>query len=198
MTVKHKVLHRYTGSRMSNPFNGSKLGKPGGRFRPSRLKVTARERDDRPTALRKAFPLYPSVPVDSIRTVEATLIKMDQCELEESTETHIVPRKSVTKRQGLMVQPQTLEFEPLADTKVITYQADKMTGQTVEVTDYYPRNRIVWKSDKTLLRRGLPDQLQDIRFKRLTSRSKRVVTELELLVTMDAPVTNIPSLDLRK
>lgn len=68
-------------------------------------------------------------------------------ECEETVETHIVPRRSITRKQYLGVFPARVETEAIK-----THQRDKRTGELIETTD----NRIVWKSDRTLLRRGNP------------------------------------------
>lgn len=70
--------------------------------------------------------------------------------VEENRADHIVPRQSITRQQLLGIFPQRVETEPAA-----TRQLDKQTGELVETTD----NRVRWKSDKTLLRRGNPFSL---------------------------------------
>lgn len=73
--------------------------------------------------------------------------------IEERAETHVIPRQSITRKQLLGVFPQQLEFAPR-----VSRQLDKphykRTGEIrmIEVVD----QRLAWKSDKTLLRRGNP------------------------------------------
>lgn len=81
----------------------------------------------------------------------------------ESTEDHIVPRKSLTIKQHLGLFSQKFETEAQR-----TAQMDRMTGRIVPTTD----QRVVWKSDKTLLRKGKPLQ-HPAGFKRITSKSKK-------------------------
>lgn len=103
---------------------------------------------------------------------------------EETAETHIIPRESITKAQHLGLFDQKREYELLATTKRL--QLDKTTNTLVETTD--ERYRVAWTSDRTLLRRDKPDNFGEgrgTRFKRLTSRSKQVKTEVEVKQSPD-------------
>lgn len=111
-------------------------------------------------------------------------IYFDCCEgIEETEETHVIPRRSLTRQQHLAIFPQTVQTED-----VITHQTDKITGQRVAVSN----PKIVWRSDKTLLRRETPFRLEDMNdfktgVKRRTSRSKRVIREPEYPATIEIP-----------
>jgi hypothetical protein len=78
--------------------------------------------------------------------VEQSAILFDCSFIEETVEDHIVPRHSLTRQQLLEFRPQELEFEAIK-----TKQRDK-DGRIVETTE----NRLAWRSDRTLLRRGNP------------------------------------------
>jgi hypothetical protein len=67
--------------------------------------------------------------------------------IEERAETHVIPRMSLTRKQLLGVKPQEVELS-----QVPCKQRDKQTGNEVTTTD----NRVVWKSDRTLLRLANP------------------------------------------
>lgn len=75
--------------------------------------------------------------------------------IEETEETHCIPRKSLTERQLLGVFPQELETVAIPS-RQITFQRDRRTGATVEVSDPLVDHRLTWKSDKSLLRKGNP------------------------------------------
>jgi hypothetical protein len=95
------------------------------------------------------------------------------CAEGETVEEHGTPRKSLTDQLHLKVFPQLFETEERAEK-----QRDRKTGKLVGVT----RPRIVWKSDKTLLRGGKPEQFggeRGTKFIRTTSRSKVNRTETE-------------------
>jgi hypothetical protein len=142
----------------------------------------------------------PVGPADSpTAVVEGASIHNWYAEIDESVETHLVPRKSLERQQMLRIKPQTFEYgDKLA---VTTYQTDKVTGQVVKVTDYVPR--VTWKSDRSLLRRDKVQQQigerlgKDITgFKRQTSSSKRIVREQENIDPVD--VVNVIDVDLSK
>lgn len=100
----------------------------------------------------------------------------EHTDIEETTETHIVPRVSLTKKLHLRLFEQKIETED-----VKTFQTDTRTGQKVVVTN----PRIVWKSDRTLLRRDHPEKMpQDI--SRITSKSKRKIWEPELPAVVES------------
>lgn len=85
-----------------------------------------------------------AVVLDAAKYNESALI-------DESKETHVVPRQSVTRKQLLGIFPQRFETEDQ-----VSRQLDHVTGKMVEVHD----TRTVWRSDKTLLRKGNPFKLQ--------------------------------------
>ena len=64
--------------------------------------------------------------------------------LNETVETHVVPRRSLTRKQLLGIFPQRVETAPIP-----TRQLDKQTGKMVATTE----NRVTWKSDRSLLNR---------------------------------------------
>lgn len=127
-------------------------------------------------------------------------------------------RRSKTSKEHLRMFPQSVETEQingrqlnkLGPKSMITVavpvktsgEAGKHTteyeiktlpapGTLVEVTT----NRVVWKSDKTLLRRDRPDTLEDIRFKRVTSRTKVTKTEVERPATIEVPTEQNVEID---
>jgi hypothetical protein len=105
-----------------------------------------------------------------------TYAKFHACaEVEETVETHVIPRKSITESQLLGVFPQQIETAPIP-----TKQLDKQpptctkcgkTDRVTLITDFWlckrigcyvrmpirmietTNNRVTWKSDKTLLNR---------------------------------------------
>lgn len=125
----------------------------------------------------------------------------------ETVETHLIPRRSLTHTQGLESAPVQMETAPMPGLQLIWYQiglergrrwkkiADgRLTkvvqgrvyvtdGELIEVTN----NRLVWKSDKTLLNRSnpfpsinpAPGKERRPQFKRITSRTKERLTENE-------------------
>lgn len=139
--------------------------------RPSRQRFLDCTGDDRPSALRKVLPLRPENPTDSIIRTKSTAKYFEYAGEPETVEEHIVPRKSLTRKLLLRVFPPQVEVE-----QVKGRQLDKKSGRMVETTD----NRVVWKSDRSLLRNNKPENLENIRFKRQTSRSRRIKTEIEL------------------
>lgn len=137
---------------MSNPFNGSKFGVRGGNSRPSKL--IRHETKGRST---------------STLVVDAAKYRAN-ADVAENPADYIFPsnaRRSLSEQQGLGLFPPTLELEP-AD----VVHRDPKTGYVIKVTR---KNRLVWKSDRTLLVQGDPSNLKDPRFKRLTSQSKRII-----------------------
>ena len=161
---------------MSNPFNGSKHGKSGGRFRPSRFNLKEREIDDRPSALRKGLPLRPTKPVDSIIVAESSAKHFEYTDIRETEETHVIPRKSLTEKQHLRLFPQQVELERII---LKRRQLATIDGKQVMVKTTDTVYRTVWKSDKTLLRQNRPEQLDRIKFKRQNHYDKRTETQVE-------------------
>jgi hypothetical protein len=80
--------------------------------------------------------------------------------IEERREDFVIPRQSQTRKELLGILPVDMEFAPVKsrqldkhayDGKATTVESAIQSGM-VEVTD----QRLVWKSDTTLLRRGNP------------------------------------------
>jgi hypothetical protein len=84
-------------------------------------------------------------------TIEDASVYFHGANVEETVETHVVPRKSLTVKQLLGVLPQDIEVETR---ELRRTQLDKRTGRMVETTDQV--SNVVWRSDKTLLRKGNP------------------------------------------
>jgi hypothetical protein len=157
---------------MSNPYNGSKNGMRGGsNFRPSRK---------------------PFHPPETHKVSTSALVaesgKYFACaEVEEQGGRELanataalnpkVPciRESITRRQHLGL------FSEVELEDRVTRQLDTKSGRVVETTS----PRVVWRSDKTLLRKGKPDQLPT--FVRVTSRTKRRRFEREVPAVMETP-----------
>lgn len=150
---------------MANPYNGSRSGKRGTNNggRPSRKPfIEPKHRQSSAAVFAERVAPY-----------------WEPADIEETTETHVVPRQSLTRKEHLKHFPQTVEFESMKPTRRV--QQDK-NGNLVETTD--PRARVSWKSDHSLLRLGKPDNFgedQGTTFIRETSRSKqrRVETEIK-------------------
>lgn len=68
-------------------------------------------------------------------------------DIEETVQDHIVPRKSLTKKQYLGLFPADVELEPIKGR-----QLDPATGNMIDM----PRNRVTWRQDKTLLNQAKP------------------------------------------
>lgn len=86
----------------------------------------------------------------TVTGIAESAAKYYECSVvEETTETHIVPRRSITRKQMLDVFPAKIETEPIRGK-----QYDHRLGVLVEVND----NRVVSRSDRTLLQRGKPVQ----------------------------------------
>lgn len=95
----------------------------------------------------------------------------------ETEETHVIPRESLTKSQGLPWRDRQVETETMRGRQLDTKHY-KRTGQIrmIEVTD----ERVTWRSDRNLLRRDRPlDFSEKSPFKRLTSKSKRILPDQE-------------------
>ena len=106
--------------------------------------------DDRPTGLRTSHPVKPNQGGSSAtKAVEERAKYNEHTFIEETRETHVVPRQSTTDKQFLRLFPRRVEVEP-----IVTRQLDKQTGKMVETTE----NRVVWKSDRTLLDTAKPMQ----------------------------------------
>jgi hypothetical protein len=121
-----------------------KRGKRGGSDK--RLKDIHSKLDGRPTGTHSnhAHNLHgnstANLVIDAAKYFECATI-------EENRQDHVIPRQSITRKQLLQIFPQRVETEP-----VPTKQLDRRSGNMVETTD----NRVTWKSDRTLLRKGKP------------------------------------------
>jgi len=114
--------------------------------------------DDRPTGLKTSHPVKPNT--GGVSPTGAAIERAKYNEhtfIGETVADHVVPRKSITDSQYLRLFPQTVEVEPIK-----TRQLDKATGKMVETTD----NRVVWRSDRTLLDTTRPDSKLAGKFKR--------------------------------
>lgn len=152
---------------MSEHKRGSRAGKRGSFFRPSKSEGPT----DRTLKLDEGKWLRPPPSATAVIGQSAALVyecsDLDEREYEVCAETGIKPRQSTTKAQHLGIFPQTMEFEPRD-----VIRRDPATLQIVEVIR---KNRVTYKSTKSLLVRGLPDDSADnTKLKRLTSRSKRI------------------------
>lgn len=104
-------------------------------------------KDDRPSALRTSQPIKPSQGEMSPTGAAEFAAKYFACaSIEEQPETHLVPRKSITASQFLQFRSPELETEPMRARQLAK------DGSTVETTD----NRLLWKSDRSLLRGNKP------------------------------------------
>lgn len=125
----------------------------------------------------------------------------------ETVETHVKPRRSLTHQQALADRPLQLETAPIPGMQLVWQYLGKangrkwkklVNGRTTKVVDgsvyatdgeliAFTNNRLVWKSDRTLL--NLANPFPDIapkpgkerrpQFKRITARSKERLTENE-------------------
>lgn len=140
---------------MSNPYNGSKTG----RRNPNR---PSRDREPKPHSTITA-------------AVAETAPYFECSRSEESAADYLIPRRSLTNKHHLKLYAPDVDLEPVPARR-ITYQIDKRTGATVEVTDDLTTNRVTWRGDQTLLRRNKPDAFGEGRgttYARITSHSKR-------------------------
>ena len=150
------------------------------------------EIDDRPTALRKGYPLRPSRPTDSMILAESVARSNDHSDIAETVEAHLLPRKSLSAKLHLRILPQDLEVEA----RTIKRTQTTKQGDLVETSD--PSYRVTWKSDKTLLSTQKVEQMPKD-FKRVTSKSKRKIWQPELPATVEVSTeTEIDGLNLLK
>lgn len=98
-------------------------------------------------------------------------------EIAETQEDHIIPRQSLTNQLHLRLFPITFETEQRN-----AKQRNKVDGKLVATTD----NRVIWKSDRTLLRTNKPEATIPV-FVRETSYSKRKRLEKEIPACIEAP-----------
>ena len=145
--------------------------------RPSRKEV-----DDRPSALRKGLPLRPSTDMGSQTGVAAHSAIYFQCaDVAENEVDHLIPRRSYSHSHHLASFPQSIETEEMKGRQLDHCKDSPTFGQMVEVS----YNRLVRKSDRTLLRTDKPEAHigenfgVGYGFKRQTSRSKRIIREIE-------------------
>jgi hypothetical protein len=151
-------LHRYTWGTMRDSKGKTIRGKRGGKrqsFDGERCKDIHSRIDGLPSGHNSghAHKLKGSSATHAI----AETAKYFECSYsEETAETHLIPRRSLSRKQGLAFRSE-METAPLA-TRQITKQRDNRTGAIVEVADELQDNRLTWRLDKTLLRRGNPFQ----------------------------------------
>lgn len=98
-------------------------------------------------------------------------------EVQETAEDHIVPRQSITDRQLLGLIPMVETETRIAD--VAHYQRDTVSGEMIRTTDPVKVREVTWRRDATLLKRARVEQLNNLKVRRQTSRSKRLITEVE-------------------
>lgn len=151
---------------MSNPFNGSKHGKRG---------VNNTNRASRVDYIE-------SKGISTAVLVENSAIYYDCARIEETEETHVVPRKSLTNKLHLKLIQQSIEVLPIK-----TRQLDHSDPNGVRMIKT-TNNRLVWKSDKNLLRMNKPATNNGVNIRgvgagyvRVTSSSKRRKFEVEEL-----------------
>lgn len=162
---------------MEDHKRGKRGGNRGNDFRPSKGYAKV-ENIHLPTASRI-----------STSTLCVDAAKYYECaeEVIETVADYVVPRRSLTTKLGLRIFPRTTEVEQ------ITSKVRMMDGSTVTVTN----PKTVWKSDRTLLRQNRPDQLDQMKLARVTSRTKRKVwEEPEQPATIEVPIDSPDSLDL--
>lgn len=87
----------------------------------------------------------------------------------ETVDTHLIPRRSLTSRLHLRLFPVQTET---TDQKARVRATD---GSMVEVTNPI----VTWRSDRTLLLKGKPDQLERLKVVRVTSHTKTRRYEFE-------------------
>lgn len=143
-----------------------------------------------PTALAKMMPVVPNQhgASDTARVAKAS-IYFPNGTGEETVKDYLIPRKSLTRQQHLNIFPVTMEVEARS-----TRQLDKLNGNMVGTTD----NRVVWKSDRTLLRKGNPFSYPTD-FKRETSRTKAIKHDPDTPFkggTVESPVEDMSDLGL--
>lgn len=126
--------------------------------------------DDRPAGVRKSLPTKPqTITSSTTAALEGAAIHFDGTFIQESRDTHVIPRQSTTAAQFLGLFPQKMEFEDrvcrqspagafdnvsfLKSDDAVQHLGSKFTDKRMlQTTD----RRAVWRSDNTLLRRGNP------------------------------------------
>jgi hypothetical protein len=108
----------------------------------------------------------------------------------ETYKDYIVPRRSITETQQLGIAFPKIETVAMKSRQLdkgkIIFPGEDPSSYMIETTD----QRVVWRSDKTLLNRSKVDQFGEgngTLFPRMTSRSKRIdYSEREIKINMDA------------
>jgi hypothetical protein len=139
--------------------------------------------------------------------------------IEETRETHgDIRRRSLTETQHLELRGQVFEFEPRKSRSIVkkwnghkaqyepVFDAPPVKGMPwvprpiwvkgmPDAEGWIENSRLTWKSDKTLLRRGLPDTApRDI--KRLDPRTKLVSRDpREEPITVEIPILGTDEID---
>jgi len=197
---------------MANPFNGSAHGKRDGSvYRAS--KTADRVLDMRPAATRKAHPLYQpdSAPSTWTATESAGLAWQCNQEIEETRETHgDIRRRSLTESAHLEQRTEQLDFGVRRERRIVRrwngYKAEwepvfNADGSPCwvkgmpEAEGWIENPRLLWKSDKTLLRQGHPDQApKDI--KRIDPYTKQIIRdEQERSAVEEVPIMDNLEID---
>lgn len=150
---------------MSTHKRGKRSGNRGNDFRPSRGY--------------SAFATYhhPEQSTTNTAIVGSSAVYYECSDVHETVEDHIVPRVSLTQSQHLAIFP-TVERKIVNER-----QRDTMSGELTTVGN----PAIVWRSDRTLLRRGKPEQLNALKLFRETSHTKIRQFEREEPATLEIP-----------
>lgn len=158
-TVAH-ILH------MANPYTkAAGRGKRGGKGMLEGAKV----HHGYPSGHPASYSPRESVPSASAVVADICAPFWEKAEIDEEIETHIVPRRSLTTKQNLRIFPPQIETETEVSTQLFK-ELPLSPGRLTKVTN----QRVTWKSDTTLLRRGIPDANWSRGLHRQTSRTKRI------------------------
>lgn len=151
---------------MSNPYRTR-----GGLNRPSKQ---PREHGPRVRELKFDEAKYLHQPSQSQVVADANKFN-NNSEVIEDREGYLIPRKSLTHKYSLGNFPQDIEVEVMKGRQLDHCKTSPTFGQMVDFT----YNRLVWKSDKTLLDPTKVDAKigGSKGFKRITSHTKRMITE---------------------
>ena len=171
---------------MADHKRGKRAGKRGSTFARSVKAEIASGRIDN-GAVCGVVSIVPHQTHDAIKVSSA--IYFDDTDTAETVDDPHIPvetmqklvRRSLTDKLHLKHFPAPVEVEPVKGK-----QLDKRSGQLVSVTN----NRVVWRGDRNLLRRNIPDKLEDIRFTRLNSAGRRDLrnNEKELPAVVETPI----------
>lgn len=159
---------------MSNPYNGSKNGLRGGaKNRPSRKPFSKESHNISSTQQAFEAGIY-NIYASTDKEAENPII------VEETVETHLIPRKSVSKSQHLALFDRVVTDSIELKGKIAEKVDGKLTGRMIEFTEV----KTIKLSDKTLLNqtKQFPESIVDgygavinpTQLKRQESRSKRI------------------------